>query len=216
MKQVLLLLAAAGTLLACDSTADKTGAAKDEAIVKSAEAPAPAPEAMPDSATMMKNWQEYMTPGNEHQLMASWDGKWTSDITMWMAPGAPPTKNSGMVVNKTILGGRYQRSEHKSTFDGMPFEGISMLAFDKAKKKFISTWIDNMGTGMMMGEGPWDASSKTITIAGKMVDPSVGKEVDYRQTMRLVDDNTQVMEMFSKGADGKEFKNMEITYKRSQ
>jgi hypothetical protein len=212
MKQVLLLLSAAGTLLACSNQTEQASA-KNEAIVKSATA---ATEAAPDSATMMKNWQEYMTPGKEHELMASWNGKWSTEVTMWMAPGAPPSKSSGVTVNKTILGGRYQQSEHKSVFEGMPFEGISTLAFDKAKKKFISTWIDNMGTGVMMGEGPWDEATKTITIVGKMMDPSLQKEVDYRQTMRVVDNNSQVSEMFAKGADGKEFKTLELTYKRMQ
>lgn len=27
----------------------------------------------------------------------------------------------------------------------MPFEGISTLGYDNAKKTFFSTWIDNMG-----------------------------------------------------------------------
>jgi hypothetical protein len=35
----------------------------------------------------------------------------------------------------------------------MPFEGISTLGYDNAKKTFFSTWIDNMGTGMMVMEG---------------------------------------------------------------
>lgn len=59
-----------------------------------AETPAPAavetPEVkdLPDSVKM-QNWQAYMTPGDMHALMASWEGKWVDSMTMWMAPGAP-------------------------------------------------------------------------------------------------------------------------------
>src|SRR5438067_8307546 len=88
----------------------------------------------PDSAAMMKNWMEYMTPGKEHKMMASWNGTWAEDVTLWMTPGAPPSKNKSTAVNKMLLGGRYQQSNHKGSFNGMPFEGVSTLAFDKAKK----------------------------------------------------------------------------------
>jgi hypothetical protein len=165
---------------------------------------------------MMKNWMEYMEPGTEHKMMASWDGQWKTEMTMWESPGAPPTKTTGTTVNRTIMGGRYQQATHKSTWDGMPFEGISTLAFDNAKKVFISTWIDNMGTGIMMGEGPWDEASQSITINGKMIDPLLKKEVAFKEIFKLVDANTQTMEMYAIGEDGKEVKSMEIRYTRSK
>lgn len=169
---------------------------------------------MPDSATMMKNWMEYMTPGKEHKMMASWSGTWTGDITMWMAPGAPPSKSKGIAVHKMVLGGRYQQGVHKGSFMGTPFEGYSTLAYDKAKKVFISTWIDNMGTGVMTLEGPWDEATKSITLTGKMVDPGTGQEIPVREVFIIKDKNNQVMEMYAQGPDGSEFKTMEIKSKR--
>ena len=41
----------------------------------------------------MKAWTDYMTPGDVHKMMAKWDGKWKGDVSMWMQPGAPPTKS---------------------------------------------------------------------------------------------------------------------------
>lgn len=58
------------------------------------------PMAMPDSATMMKNWQMCMTPGDMHKMMASWDGNWTAEITMWEKPDVPPMKSMGTAVNE--------------------------------------------------------------------------------------------------------------------
>lgn len=168
-------------------------------------------------STAMKNWMNYMTPGKEHKMMASWDGTWTGDITMWMAPGAPPTKSTGTSVNKMVLDGRYQQSTTTGSFEGMPFNGMSTVAFDNAKKVFISTWIDNMGTGMMIGEGPWDEATKSITIKGKMIDPSTGKECEFREVLKIIDNDHQVMEMYAPDpATGKEFKTMEIKYTRKK
>lgn len=171
---------------------------------------------MMDSVAM-KNWMEYMTPGKEHKMMASWDGTWAGDITMWMAPGAPATKSTGTSVNKMILDGRYQQSTTTGSFEGMAFNGMSTLAFDNAKKVFISTWIDNMGTGIMIGEGPWDEASKSITIKGKMIDPTTGKECGFREVFKIVDNDHQVMEMYVPDpATGKEYQSMEIKYTRKK
>ncbi|RYD72488.1 MAG: DUF1579 domain-containing protein [Sphingobacteriales bacterium] len=165
-----------------------------------------------DSATMMKNWMAYSTPGDMHKMMAGWDGTWDCDISTWHAPETEPQLTKGKAVNKMKLGGRYQESFHTGDMMGMPFEGISVMGYDNAKKKFISTWVDNVGTGVMMLEGTWDAASKTLTSAGKCVDPSAGtdKEMSVRQILKVVDDKNHVFEMYGPGHDGKEYKMMEI------
>lgn len=198
MKRITITLCAAVLLFACND--DKNGETK-VASANTNDSTATPP--MPDSATMMKNWQAYMTPGQPHQMIASWNGTWNGDVSMWMAPGAPPSKSTSTTTNKMALGGRYQISEHKGSFDGMPFEGMSTLAYDNAKKMFISTWIDNMGTGIMVVQGPWNEATKSMDLKGKMTDPNTGNDIDVRETFKVVDDNTQVMEMYCNGADGK-------------
>ncbi len=59
------------------------------------------------SETEMKAWQDYMTPGDIHKMLASSDGTWSEEITMWMDPSQPSTKSTGTVENKMIMGGRY-------------------------------------------------------------------------------------------------------------
>ena len=161
----------------------------------------------------MKAWQSYMTPGDVHKMLASSNGTWNEEITMWMAPGAPPTKMSATAENKMILGGRYQESDHTGTMNGMPFEGKNLLAYDNAKKIFLSTWVDNMGTGMTQMQGTWDAATKTINFTGTSVDPTTGKDMNIRQTFTIVDNDHQKMEMFAT-VNGKELKTMEINLTR--
>jgi Protein of unknown function (DUF1579) len=169
-----------------------------------------------DSATMMKNWQTYMTPGEPHKMLAKSNGTWNSEVTMWQAPGGPAQTSKGTMVNKMVMGGRYQVSNFTGNMMGMPFEGMSTVAYDNHKKVFITTWIDNMGTGLMTAEGPWDDATKCIHLKGKMVDPSTGMDVDFREEFKIVDDNTQNMEMYVPAPDGKEFKTMEIKYTRKK
>ncbi|MBS1576919.1 MAG: DUF1579 domain-containing protein [Bacteroidetes bacterium] len=161
----------------------------------------------------MKKWMDYMTPGETHKMIAKSDGDWNAELTMWMGPNMPPSKTTGTCTNTMILGGRYQQSKYSADINGMAFEGISTLAYDNALKKFISTWIDNMGTGIIMLEGVWDNTSKSLTLKGKTTDPSTYKEMDMREVFKIVDDNTQVMEIYNTTA-GKEYKSMEIKLTR--
>jgi hypothetical protein len=151
-------------------------------------------------------------------MMASWNGTWSSDMTMWDHEGAAPQKMTSTAVNSMILGGRYQSSKHTGKMMGMPFEGMSLMGYDNALKKFVSSWVDNWSTGILMMSGSWDATTKTLALTGSMPDPvRPGKECMMRETLTLVDDNTQHMEMF--GPDqktGKEFKMMEVHMTRKK
>ncbi|HYV54140.1 MAG TPA: DUF1579 domain-containing protein [Chitinophagaceae bacterium] len=168
----------------------------------------------PEQAEMMKKWEAYMTPGDIHKMLAKSNGEWNEDVTMWMDPAAPPQKSTSTATNTMIMGGRYQQSMHRGSFNGMPFEGMSLLGYDNAKKTFISTWIDNMGTGIMTMEGTYDPNTKTVTSKGHEVDPMTGKDMDVREVFTMVDDNTQIMSMYMTPAGGKEFKTMEIKFTR--
>ena len=168
-----------------------------------------------DQDEMMKKWMDYMTPGAMHEMLAKTVGEWTFVSKYWMDPSAPPTVSNGKSVNEMILGGRYLKSMNYSDVMGMPMEGLNILAYDKATNEFFSFWIDNMGTGMTMARGKYDEKTKLCSMKGTMVDPMSGKEVEYRQTMKFIDDNNQLMEMYMI-SDGKETKSMEITATRKK
>ena len=113
------------------------------------------------------------------------------------------------------MGGRYQLGTHSGNMMGQPFEGQSTLGWDNARKVLVSSWIDNMGTGIMYMEGTWDDATKTVTFKGKTTDPMTGKEMDVKETFAIINDNTQKMEMFM-NMGGQEMKTMEITFTRAK
>lgn len=160
-----------------------------------------------------KKWMEYATPGAMQKMMASWDGEWDEDISMYMAPGVPEQKMKATCVNRMLLDGRYQEGTHKGDFMGMPFNGIGILAWDNVLKIFVNTWIDNFGTGMMYMTGTWDEKNKLIDLKGTMTDPQAGKVVPVRQVIKIMDDKTQVLEQYTM-VNGKEFLNMKINLTR--
>lgn len=171
------------------------------------------PAAFAQSDADMQAWMDYMTPGDMHSMLASYDGTWKEEITHWMAPGAPPVKQESEMTSEMIMDGRYQRSVHRGDFQGMPFIGESVTGYDNARKVFVNTWIDNMGSGIMYSEGAYDPTVKAINYIGSMTDPTSKKVLKVREVHTFVDDNTQKLEMYLT-QDGKETKTMEIVFTR--
>lgn len=206
-----ILAACVLAMLSCknsDTKAVDTAVAPADSAAALSTAVAEAPQM--DSATVAKAWENYMTPGDMHKWLATMDGKWEGESVSWPAPDAPPTPASKVKSeNKMVLGGRYQESLYQGDMMGMPFEGRSFMAYDNVKKVFINTWIDNMGTGIMVLQGPYDETSKSITLSGKMTDPATGKDMEIRQVLTNPDNKTSVMVMYCKQGD-REYKNMEI------
>lgn len=212
-KLTTLLLPLAVLVVSCGDSSKTTETTTDTTTIAT-EATLPKEETPKmDSAAMMKAWMDYMTPGEMHKWMASLDGNWSGEVKSWMSPDAPPTITSGTMNNKMVMGGRYQQGTFKGTMMGQPFEGTSMLAYDNAKKKFVNSWIDNMGTGLMVLEGTMDEATKTLTLEGEMTDPTTGKDIKTKQVLKFPDANTHTMEMYC-DMEGKETKTMEMTMTR--
>lgn len=168
------------------------------------------PDAPLDSASMMKAWESYMTPGQMHQWMAESDGEWDANFTFWMSADTNVSdKSSATVTNKMIMGGRYQQSDYKGNMGGMPFEGRSVMAYDNASKKFVNTWHDNMGTGLMYMTGQYDEANKSLNLSGTSVDPMTGKEHGMRQVYKIINNKHHVMEMFDDKGAG-EYRSMKV------
>ena len=216
MKKITLALFMGGFLLSSQTNFAQTKKTTQVAKPKKAvEAPKKTVATEPNQDDMMKAWQTYMTPTDVHKMIAQSDGVWTGEVSHWMTPDAAATTSECHCTNRMVMGGRYQVSDYTGDFMGSPFEGMGTLAFDNAKKVFISTWIDNMGTGVMVLQGPWDEKTRSISLKGTMVDPMTGKDTKAEEKFTIVDDNTQVMEMFAPRPDGKGmFKTMSIKFKR--
>lgn len=91
------------------------------------------PDKPMDSASMMKAWQAYMTPGEEHKMLAKSNGSWKEEITFgWIQMLLP--KNTASAENRMIMNGLYQESVVKGNFEGMPFHGVSTTGYDNIKK----------------------------------------------------------------------------------
>ncbi|MBO6607344.1 DUF1579 domain-containing protein [Psychroserpens sp.] len=161
----------------------------------------------------MKAWEDSMTPGKYHKWLASFDGEWQGDVKMWMDPTQPPMASTMKTTNRMIMNGLYQKSTHSGEMMGKPFKGEGTVGYDNIKKRFITTWIDNFGSGIMQMEGELSSDDKVMVTIGKMSDPMSGQDMTVKQVLTYISDDRHLFEMYMVLGD-KEMKTMEINYSR--
>jgi hypothetical protein len=194
------------------------------AVAPASAAVAPAASA-PSEAEMMKQMMELSKMNENHKLLSSLDGNWTYTIKMWMNPdpNAKPQESKGTATRKSVMGGRYVMMDVSGKFqmpgeDGkmkeVQFKGMGLEGYDNVKKKFVGSWIDNMGTGIMFSEGDYDAATKTFTYTSEM-EPMPGMKSQVREVLKMTDTNHMMLEWYE-NQGGQEKKTMEIAYTRKR
>ena len=169
-----------------------------------------------DAATqvMMATWQAYASPNDNHKVLNPLVGTWSHVAKWWMTPGSQPETSKGTSETKWVMGGRYLLHVAKGMSMGQPFEGMGFTGYDNGRQTYQTIWMDNMGTGMMIGEGSYDPGKKTLTDHGRFTDPMIGQR-SYRGVMTLIDDDRYSYEMYVADENGMEFRMMEILYTRT-
>lgn len=164
-------------------------------------------------AQAMEQMMKLAAPGPEHARLQKLQGQWDLAITMSMTPGQP-TQTKATATCQTLMDGRFVEENTTGDMMGQPFFGKGISGYDNITKKYVSIWIDNMGTGIMRSEGVADKSGNVIRWTGESSDPMTGKVAKFRMVTTFKDDNHHTFEMYGKGPDGKEAKMMTIDYAR--
>ena len=127
-----------------------------------------------DPQAMMELYQKLATPGEPHKQLASLAGSWNTKTKEWIEPGKPPTEAAGSAEMKMLLDGRFLQQDFTSEMMGQPYTGMGITGYDNLSKKYVSIWLDTMGTGPFMMEGTGSADGKTITLKGQHTEPGGG------------------------------------------
>ena len=163
----------------------------------------------PDEKALMEAMMKAATPGEAHKNLAALAGSWDLTLKMWMDPSKPPMESKATAESKMLMDGRYLEEKIIGEFGGMKFLGQGLSGHDNLKKKYTFTWIDNMGTGISVATGSYDADKKTITYHGEETDPLSGKAVKTKSVTHLIDKDRYEMDMY-KEVGGKDVQVMHI------
>jgi len=155
-------------------------------------------------------------PGPEHKMLASFAGSWSVKAKAYSNPKQPPEESSGTLTRKVVLDGLFLQEELKAhSKAGFTLSGLGLVGYDVFRKQFVSSWVDNLGTGIMVNYGTYDAKSRTISYVFEDVDDD-GVKIRGRDLLKILSPNEHVFEMYRHRLDGKsqEFKLIEIRYTR--
>ena len=171
-----------------------------------------------DMAKMMEAWMKTASPGEHHGHLKPLAGAWDLAGKFRMGPAAPWTESKSRSKAEWILGGRFlTQTIVGEPMEGMPgpFEGFGVVGYDNIKGKYVSVWMDNMGTMMMVSEGTCDDEGQTITFVSEPYqNPFTGQKTRLKSVYRIVSNDKYVLSMYEPGPDGKEYLGMELTHTR--
>ncbi len=159
---------------------------------------------------MMQKWMELISLGEEHETMATDVGSYKYFSTFWISPGAEPMKSEGETTVKAIMDGRYFIEKHKGESMGMLFEGMSVYGYDKVEKKYVSTWIDNMGTGILIFTGNYNDKGQLVSMA--TITNPMTMQLEKHKIVITKNDKGHIMDYYVIQPEGMDFKTMNIEY----
>ena len=211
------------TVLATPSFAQSPATSPATVSAPSAAQPVTA-TGQPNPQEMMKQMIEMSKLNENHKLLSSLDGSWNYTIKMWMNPdpNAKPQESKGTATRKTVMVGRYvmmdvagklQMPGEDDKMKDVQFKGMGLEGYDNLKKKFVASWVDNMGTGIQFSEGTYDPATKSFTYTSE-VEPAPGMKIPVREVIKIDDNNHMSLEWYENHG-GQEKKTMEIHYTRS-
>lgn len=172
------------------------------------------PPMSPKEMEAMQKCIEAGTMGEMHKKLEYFNGPWNAEVSMIM--GGHTTTSKAKCTGEKVFDGRYIKSMFEGDMMGQPFHGVSHIGYNNASQKFETSWIDSMGTGMMLMTGTLDAAGKVYSFAGEYHCPIQNKLVAQREITTIIDANTYRMDFYMPNLEGKEEMQMSITYKRAK
>ena len=178
----------------------------------------------PNPEEMMKKMMEMSKLNENHKLLGDMNGNWNYSIKMWMSPdpSAKPQESKGTATRKSAMDGRYvvmdvtgkmRMPDQNGKMKDMQFKGMGVEGYDNVKQKFVSSWIDNMGTGIQFSDGTYDPATKTLTYTSE-IEMMPGMKTPVREVIKLTDKDHMMLEWYENHG-GQEKKTMEIAYTRA-
>lgn len=169
-------------------------------------------DAMSPSDEMMAAYMKVATPGEHHDYLKPLAGSWRTVAKMWTAPDQMQI-SEGDCETEWVMGGRYLKEVCTGTMQGQPFSGMGLSGYDNMGKKYVGSWIDTMGTGILNWEGSLDSTRKVLTSTTTVMNPMTGKKDKVKMVTKIIDKDKHVFSMYGIH-DGKESLEFELTYTR--
>jgi hypothetical protein len=139
-------------------------------------------------------------------------GRWRSDTAWEPVPGKGVRHMEGTVEVGWIIDGR---GLEMRSFDPEGSEGARvLLAFDPSGGDYVAFSVTVLSSFFTLERGTYDADGRRLVLDGQEPAPNLGKIIDYRRTITLVDDDTFTVEISYPGVPPGTYGPMLVTNRR--
>jgi Protein of unknown function (DUF1579) len=155
------------------------------------------------SVVPAQNAPPSMVPDKEHKWLQQFVGEWVMESSGTMGPGQPEIKSKGKMKSRS-MGGMWVLNEITMTIPGADINGVQILGYDPAKKKYIGSWVDSMNSHMWTYEGTVDEAGKKISLEADGPNfMAPGKTTKFRDEYEFKSTDQVVATSSMLGEDGK-------------
>lgn len=130
----------------------------------------------------------------------------------WVTEKGTPENSTNKFTATWELGKRHLVIRQTGKVQGMEMEGMMVMSWDEAKKKYIATWFDSMGGMAISGWGGWNGDS-FVTVSDRL--KIEGMDGMIRTTFTKTGDDKMTMDVsLGEGEKWQSFLN--ITFDRQK
>jgi len=174
---------------------------------------------MLDKATM-DQLSAQMEPSEPHGLLSELAGAWDYELKYRSKRDAKPQLSTGRIEYEPVLGNKFIFGENLAHLniggESIPYKSWAILGYDTHKNAYTSVLLDAMRTDISTGTGQYNEKRDVLEETGSFAHPLTGEEKTYRSELQFKDDNTHSQSVFITDGSGKEFKVLEIEFRRSE
>lgn len=158
-----------------------------------------------------EGWAAYMMPGIVHKQLSSYVGPlWRAKLTLWVAAEAQPESFDLQASIEPLMDGRFFRIRCLGEIRGMRYEALDELGFDNITQTFTHIAYSTFGTSFTVTEGTWNDARKTAALKGRTIGPEDKNWTGLRETVKFIDREEIIFELYELREGQKEFKSAEL------
>jgi hypothetical protein len=165
------------------------------------------PTTPPSPDALLKALAEAGKPGAEHKKLEPFVGQWTFTMKLWTDPSQSPAELKGTVERKWIMDGRFIQETARGTCakTGKTFEGLGLLGYDAAQKKFTGVRACGLTGTLSSGRIACDASGTRFECVKEECCPLTGQKIKARDEV-VIESNDRIVTNFYKTINDREVK----------
>jgi hypothetical protein len=171
----------------------------------------------PSPQDLLKALAEAGKPGPEHKKLQPFVGNWTFTMKVWTDPSQPPAELKGAIERKWIMDGRFVqetlRGECVKT--GKSFEGMGLLGYDSAQKKFTCVKVCGLCGTISSGLITCDSSGNRFECVKEECCPLTAQKIKGRDEV-LIESTDRIMHNVYKTINDREIRVIEIVSTRQK